>query len=476
MSAPAPGRPAARLPRTAPPAFVPAACLTAMIAVHFVAGFYPEAASEVNVTLGGLALLYGTWAFLAHGGGRITALGLFNYAFALFIGVGGINDGLDPQPQTAARWTTLAITLALIVQILVNLTAWTRVAAAPRHLTLPPAAHARRLTLAGGAGIVLVFVAQRLGLPYATDALADGTAFAAVALFAAGLILRDGTQLFSRQLLYALAAFSLYAGVFHQGTGRLRVVALACAIGLLMTARWPHRGIKWATVAATPGALILLALDRLALQESLQPGASEGRTGLESMMSPIRVFAQVIEAISGRGTVDPSWGQSFLSVPFILVPESAHPGWVPPALGYELVMLVNPSRVGSGYSVVSTVYGEMYWAASWLGLILAVPLLALLVGALDARFRQALDELTERPQAMVRAVFWAMLAGGIADLVWSGTHTWLARHLTRLPMLLLVAVLVWFATRPPKPPTVVERRAAEVRRQVAHLPPVAGSV
>lgn len=435
---------------TKPRVIATVAWLTGVVAVYFVAGFFPTAAEQMNVALGTLAAGYGTWAFLTHGGGRITALGLLNLSFALFVGVGGANQGLNPSPEIDAGWVSLTVSLALLLQMLVNLAAWQRAAPSDGPVPIPPAERARRSTALGAAGIAVVFAAQQTGLPYADSTVADGAVFASVALFAAGLILRDDTRLVSRRVLYALAAFVLYAAVFHQGTGRLRLVALACVIGLLLTARFPHRGIKWTTVAATPVAIYLLAQDRLALQESLQPGASEGRTGLESMMSPIRVFTQILQA-NDIGIVEPAWGQSFLSVPFIVVPEALQPAWVPPALGYDLVGLVDPAREGSGYSVVSTVYGEWYWNFGWLGLILAVPVLAWLVGAVDSRFRRALGDLADHRQGLVRVVFWAMLAGGIADLVWSGTHTWVVRHLTRLPVLLALAALFWLTDRPSKP-------------------------
>jgi hypothetical protein len=169
---------------------------------------------------------------------------------------------------------------------------------------------------------------------------------------------------------------------------------------------------------------------------------------------------------SSSGEIAPTWGQSFLSVPFIVVPEAAHPHWVPPALGYELVSLENEQRLGSGYSVVATVFGEWYWSFGWLGLVLVVPVLAWLVGIVDSRFRHALADLADDGQALVRTVFWAMLAGGIADLAWSGSHIWVARHLQRLPMLVLVAALVWLTTRPPKPPPQLWGR------DTALLPPV----
>ena len=422
--------------------------LALLVAALFVAGFFPTAADEAVVVLGGIALLYGTFAFVAHGGGRITALGLFNFAFALFFGYGGIAEGTDPVRRTSAGYVSLAISVALVVQILVNLSAWRRASPADEAVTMPQVAYARWATWVGAVGMALIFTAQRLDLSRATSAVADGTVFACVVMLAVGLLYRHDTRLLSLRLGCVVVALAIYAEVFHQGSGRLRLVALACVIGLLLTARFPHRGIKWAVVAVAPIAIWWLAQDRLALQESIAAGASAGRTGLESMTTPILVLAQIIRAISGPGAaLDPSWGHTFLSVPFILVPEALQPTWVPDALGYQLVGLVDPGRLGTGFSVAGTVYGEAYWNAGWAGPLLAVPLLGWLLGVIDARFRSALTALAERPQALVVTVFWVMLAGGIADLSWNGTHVWVARHLTRLPLLAVVGLLIWLRAR-----------------------------
>ncbi|WP_141437051.1 oligosaccharide repeat unit polymerase [Blastococcus aggregatus] len=409
------------------------------------------------MALGVVAVLYGTWAFLSHGHGRITALGLFNFAFALFVGVGGISEGLDPLARTSAGYVSAAITLALVVQLLVNQASWRKASSAEAETPgTPPIQGARLITRLGAAGIVAVFIAQRAGLPFADLGVVDAAVFASVTLFAAGLIFREDTELASRRVLYALGAFVLYATVFHQGTGRLRLVALACVLGLLLTARFPYRGIKWAAVAVTPLAVWWLAQDRLDYQESLNPGASEGRTGLESMLSPIRLFGQIIEAID-VSALTPSWGTTFLSVPFAVVPEQLQPDWVPPALGYQLVALVDAGRLGSGYSVVGTVYGEWYWNFGSLGLLLAVPVLSWLFIAVDSRFRRSLTDLASKPYALVSLVFWAMLAGGIADLAWSGTHTWAVRQLSRLPLLILLIAILWFTNRPVRQPQLWNR-------------------
>lgn len=443
-----------------------AAWLTALVAVLFVAGFFPTAADKANVALGGIALLYGGWTFLIHGGGRITALGLFNFAFALFVGYGGITEGLDPVRRTSAGYVTLAISVAMVVQILVNLVSWRRASPPNDEVTMPPLAQARRATWVGALGMVAMFVAFRLQLPLAATAVGDGTVFACVVLIAIGLLYRADTRLLSLRMGLALVPLGLYAEFFHQGSGRLRLVALACVIGLLVTARFPHRGIKWAAVSFAPIAIWWLAQDRLELQESLHAGASAGRTGLESMTTPVLLLAQIIRAVSGTGAVDPSLGHTFLSVPFILIPETWHPSWVPDALGYQMVGIVDPGKLGTGFSVAGTTYGEAYWNFGWFGLLLAVPALGWLFGAIDMRLRTALTQLAEQPQALVRAVFWVMLAGGIADLAWNGTHVWIARHLTRVPMLLLFAGLIWLASRP-KRPTALERRVQEALRHVS---------
>lgn len=392
---------------------------------------------DTILALGVISAAFGVRVFYGHGGGRITTLGLFNFAAVLFVGYAAIAEALDPQRRTDASYVTAAVTLALSVQVVITLLAWSRAApGADEPLGYLGDERGRRLTLIGISALSGLFVAQRAGLPLATTGLADGAASCAVLLVAVGLLLRENTRLVSGRLVLVAGTFAAYALLFHQGTGRLRLVALACGIAILTTARFPSRILKLVTVAVTPPAIWWLAQDRLALQESLAAGSSQGRSGLESMISPILVLGQLLEAQAhGFGL---AWGSNFLSLPVSLAPDWLTGGAGPGALGYELVRVTAPGRYRSGYSVAGTAPAEWVYNFGLFGIVLMVPVMVWLLQTLDRGLRVALTD----PDRLIRLVVLVMLAGGIADLVWSGFHTWGARTIARLPLLLIAAVLL----------------------------------
>lgn len=410
--------------------------LTAAALLIAVATTFPGLRDTLNVALGALVLAFGVQVFLRHGSAHVTTLGLANAATAMFIGLGGISEGLSPSPSVGAGYVTAAITSAFAVQVGVTLLAWSGFSVGDTGGAVLPVRRSRRIWWIAIAALVGVLAAHQAGI---RSGYVDGAAFAAVVLLAVASLFRPHVRLFSFRVMVPLAGLAAYVGLVHGGSGRLRLVALACAIGMLVTSRFPYRWIKFVVVLAAPVAIRWMAQDRLALQESLQSGASEGRTGLESMFLPIRVFARIIEA-TAVGERTPDLGRTFLSVPFQVLPESSRPEWVPDALGYALVALVAPSRVGTGYSVAATTYGEWYYGFGLVGLLLMVPVLAWLLRTIDRRYRRSVQSLATDRLAGVKLAFWAMLAGGIADVIWSGLHTWAARTAARVP-LLLVTVL-----------------------------------
>jgi hypothetical protein len=420
---------------------------------------------RTNVYLGVFPLAYGVLAFLRHGGGRVTTLGLFNFACALFVGFAGTWEGLHPSGEAAPIFVAVGIYLAFLTQVAITLVAWGP-DRADRELHLPATADARWVTAAGFLGLAAVFAAQQYEIPLSTSIYADGVAFTSVLLVTAGQLYRPATRLFSGRALLVVLVFGLYAAVFHQGTGRLRIVALACAIAMLATARFPRRWLKWVTVGAAPAAIGWLALDRLELQESLQAGASAGRNGLESMLTPIWVLGKIIEAQWTSG-----WplalGKTLVTLPFAFIPDAHLPSWAPEALGYDLVRLTDPGRVGTGFSMASTAYGEWVWNFSVLGLVAAVPFMAWVCRTLDRRFEDTLARLDQDRTALLWLVAWGMTCGGVADLAWSGVHTFLTRTITRLPYLLVLGA--WTLTAKPRErkPTAAELRADEARQLVA---------
>lgn len=392
------------------------------------------------VATGIAVTVFGVRAFLGDGGGRITALGLFNLSTALFVGFGAIYAGNTEDVRVPGLYLALAALAVFIPQVAVTMLSWGQAGAVTAQF--PEEKDSRWLTRWGFAGLVGAAAVKYVGLSPSFDPLIEAAAFTAITIIAVGLYWRPNASIISWATFTVGALAVIYAEVFHIGSGRLRIVALICAIGVVVTARFQRKALKWATVTTIGPALWWLAQDRKDLQESLQAGASQGRTGLESMLEPVIVFGKLIQAHFEYG-FPLSYGYNLLSYPFAFIPESWFPD-APQALGYELVLIWAPEKYGSGYSVVATNSGEAYYNFGWFGLVLIIPALVILLRLLDHQMVKRMSATTVGVGALLWIVFWAMLAGGISDLTWSGQHTFLTRASTRLPLLILLVAFAAF--------------------------------
>jgi len=212
---------------------------------------------------------------------------------------------------------------------------------------------------------------------------------------------------------------------------------------MLFSLRFQRRILKWLTVLAAPLAVALLAMQRLSVQESLQVGASAGRNGLESMLVPIVIFGQLVEA-QLRDGFQLAWGSSFLTFPMLFAPEAWFPNG-PKALGYELVQIFAPEMVGTGYSVAATVAGEAVYNFGLVGILLAVPLLVWALKLVDRRVRAAAGSVGGSRLSMISLALWVTVGGAVADLTWCGQHIFLTRTAARLPVLLFLVLVAFVA-------------------------------
>jgi hypothetical protein len=391
---------------------------------------------KTAVAIGVAVTLFGVRAFLGDGGGRITALGLFNLSTSLFVGFGAIYAGNTEDIRVTGLYLALATLAVFVPQVAVTVVSWDK--ARSVIVQFPEVQDSRWLTRWGFLALILAAVVKYAGAPASLDPYIEATAFTAISVVAVGLYWRAKTRIISWTTVTVAALAVIYAEVFHIGSGRLRIVALLCAVGVVVTARFQRKALKWMTVGAIPPALWWLAEDRKEMQESLQAGGSQGRTGLESMLEPIIVFGKLIQSHFEAGFAL-SYGQNLLSYPFAFIPESWFPD-APQALGYELVLIWAPDKYGSGYSVVATNSGEAYYNFGWFGLVLIVPALVILLRLVDQQMVKRMSASTVGLAALLWIVFWAMLAGGISDFTWSGQHTFLTRASTRLPLLGLLVV------------------------------------
>lgn len=422
-------------------------CFWAFVIIGLVAalGFAQTQPSqyEAAVLIGFAVTLFGVRAFIGDGGSRITALGLFNLSTAIFVGFGAIYAGWTQDPRVPATYLGMAALGAFVPQVVVTLISWGR--AQRVEVRFPEVKASRWITCWGAVGLAAAAAVKLGGAPEALGPYIESAAFTSITVLTVGLYWRPNARILSWATALVGALALVYAEVFHIGSGRLRIVALICAIGVIMTARFQRKILKWGTIAAIGPALYWLAQDRKDLQESLRAGASAGRTGLESMLEPIIVFGRLIEAHVEAG-FHLSYGVNLLSYPFALLPATWFPN-APQALGYELVKITAPAKYGTGYSVVATSSGEAYYNFGVIGLALIIPVLIVLLRLLDGATVRAMSAESPGLYALLWIVFWTMLAGGISDLTWSGQHTFLTRASTRLPLLGLLTMLAWFHVR-----------------------------
>src|SRR5690625_2476144 len=211
---------------------------------------------RLNLVAAVVSIVFGIRSFVGHGGALVTVLGLFNYALALFVGIGGAyaaTDGrLDPH------YLGMAILAGLTFQILTTFIGW-RGQPVDAPVTLPDVDATRWVTRWGVLALLILTVWRQTNLGTRFDGLTEASAFAAVTLLTIGFLFREDARLVSGRSLVVLAALAVYVEVFHTGGGRLRIVALACVVGIIASMRFRKRALKWAAVLATPLMLVYLA-------------------------------------------------------------------------------------------------------------------------------------------------------------------------------------------------------------------------
>ncbi len=389
-----------------------------------------------------LSLLSGTRVFLGHNAGRISAAGLFALSSAMFVGLSGLLllDAGDPP----AGWRNLALAVAatLTAQVATSMFAWRR----PPDDGSSPYWVDRRLadwfTRSGLIALAAATVAH-IAVP-ALAPLTSAAAFAATCILACGFFLREDKRFLVLYLGLISGAVILYIELFHGGEGRLHIVAMACAIAIIISGRFPYRSLKLGIVAAVPVAILWMALDRLALEEGLGANPNDGRTGLESMTAPLEVLSQLIEGLRDHD-FQPSLGYNLLSIPAILIPDFVWPNQ-PTALGYELVQFADPARYGDGiFSTVATFVGEGLYNFSWFGIPVVIAFATFLLRSIDTQLNAQLGSHRITRVGLLGFVLVVMLAGALADYTWSGVHTYLARTLYRLPVFLIVLLFAALA-------------------------------
>lgn len=400
----------------------------------------------------------GAAAFILHGGSRITVAGLYSIATALFIGYSGwVVSGVDGA--SPAMNTVLGVSAASLSGSVIFFGREPRDVSSVRFEGGPYLAGLAAMSL-----VALFFVREVFTV------LTEAGAFMAVVVIAVALVF--GTK---RVALWAPLIMAppiiIYGLYFHGGTGRLRLIGLLGAIALVYSARYARWWHKSLLVAVVPVGLQLLARYRLDVQRDIAaPGTFSSNSGLESMYAPPRAFASLVRAQAETG-----WplkmGSSFFTPIFAVVPDSLRPTWMPQAFNYELVGLTNPDRYGSGYSTAGSWFGEWWWNFGALGLVACALVTGPLLSLLDRAWTAAMTAAPRSRRWVLVACVVLAIAGAVGDLAWGGTHTWLVRGLTRVPLVLILCFVVGSGAG-----SVHKRRRARVQKATAARRPVMASV
>jgi len=386
--------------------------------------------------LAGASLLFGLWVWWRHGGPAITAVGVYNFAFALFVGFAGLyllsTGTVDGSMVRALAWCYFG-------QVTTWLLFWSRPPApepaGPRPVdsALLRQATVAGVLVAGGSGTALAL----FGFGGTPRHVVQACGFVGALLIAIGL-LSDGRRRPLAGLVLTAAAFALSVATSNS-YGRLMLGSLGLALMVVVSRRLRTRAVKLAVVAGAAPVLWMFAIMRKDALLEQHPGLRMDGTGLESVASPLRVFAVLLD-YNDLGLFAPAWGHTFGAALISLLPRAVWPG-KPQGFGAELVPLVNPELVNSGHSDAALFQGEWLFNFGVAGLILMVPAVGLAVAAVD-RFlwATAVRPLVGRGALLAYATA-IVVAAGLPDLAW-GTFTFTARAGMRLAALVLVWLLL----------------------------------
>jgi hypothetical protein len=399
-----------------------------------------------------LSLAFGVWLFWTHGERRITAAGLWGFAFALFVGFAGLYSLSVPTASHTGLTPTLIA--AYFGQIVMWGLFWTRPAhpAAQKRWPIDPSV--ARWGIVVGSLILVVSSAAGGRFGEETDIVVDAAAFASIVLLSASLLLLRGEVLGVWRLILAGAAFGIYAIFLFSGFGRLILGSLGLALGVLMSKQLPGRTLKAILLLATVPTLEILARTRVEFTASLNPNQLDTVSGFESVVGPLASFG---ELLSRRGQLPLGLGSTFWAAGVSMIPHGLWSG-KPEGFGAVLVPYLSPALVGTGHSDAALSHGEWLFDFGLVGLVLMVPVLGWIVRMSDRWLEAANSRPTSTRRHLISLVAATIVACGLPDLLWGGTFTYVSRAGPRLLVLgfILLGSRLRLGTRLGDPRVTVE--------------------
>ncbi|MGW3602135.1 hypothetical protein [Micromonospora sp. NPDC005161] len=409
-----------------------------------------------------LATLFGAWVFWRDGGQRITAVGLYNLAFAFFVGFSGLY-------QTVKAWTLdpgvplfTAVAICYFVQVVTWLLFWS--GGVPRRL--PPNAGQADGRTAGWAvkcGVLLLVLAVAMAT-IAPDSMqvANPVGFVGVVLLAVGLLRGPVARHTFLWGVVLLIAFAVYFTYLFNGFGRIVVGTLALALLVISAHRDQRPYTKLLILGGAAPALLFLA--------GLRATGSQGspftvdQDGFGSAISPLHAFAQLLR-LDQVGLLPRGWGETFVNAAVGLVPRALWEG-KPVGFGADLVTFLSPELVGTGHSAAALAHGEWLYNFGLLGLGLMVPVIGLAVRFIDWLLAWASSSPLTTPYAVGAYAGAIVTAVGLFDLLWVGSFTYVVRGGGRLLVLAAVVLVIgWRVSGPAVPNHLVGHYRTDAARR-----------
>lgn len=401
-----------------------------------------EAAASSSGVIAAISFAHGMTLFVILGRDRITMPGLFMASSAAIVGVSGLLVIPDPSFIVGSHpevYLNTALFGSTLTQIGIGMLCLRSDSIArPDEVVLP----IRCVRWALGAGVVTlaatVLLGDRLG------ALSDGFGSSAILLICVAILLSPRGLRNPWNTVTIAGALLVYPTAIISGTGRLRAIALILAAVYIFFLRYGRQWLKAVGVFLAPMILAVLGVWRREYEASLS-GEHGNDTGLSSMFVGIGNFGSLIHDFDLGGL--PTLGASLLSPVRAALPDGFVPDWIPDAIGYQLAALTDPQLYGTGFSTVATVYGDLWWNFGALGLVIGVPLLAVMLDRIDSWTLRSYRRAVQGPRDLLLLVFFAALLGGVGDIVWSGFHTWIVRMYARIAALVVLWLLTFYLPR-----------------------------
>jgi hypothetical protein len=407
------------------------------------------------------ALLFGLWVFWYHGGKTITAVGTYNFAFALFIGLAGLHLLFWGVPGDSV---VPALAWCYFGNVTTWLMFWTK---GPPNRYRPRPVDSQLLRRATWIGVLIACAGLVLSLGPIDPLFEFGTHVTFVGM----LLVAIGTLSDSRQppwlgLGLAVSGFLLSLAV-STGYGRLMVGSLGIALLVVLSRRLRTRIVKGLTVLASAPVLLILADIRNDALRANHPDVEVTGTGLESMAGPLKAVGMLLDYYDA-GILTLAWGKTFWAALIWFIPRPLWPT-KPIGFGAELVSILHPQLVNTGHSEAALFQGEWLYNFGLAGLVLMVPVVGLAIWAVD----RSLTRVAARPLTNARALLWYATAivviAGLPDLVWVGSFQWAVRTGTRM----LVLAGGWFllvvrSNRDSPEPPAARHRAVPDRHGASH--------